>query len=610
MMKFVILNKQRYVKCEVKVMKFNFKNRVRNFKLSTTDSFVPLFEAITNSIQAIEERGYFNNQFIKIKIERDSYRITDFTSGIFAIEITDNGIGFVEHNYESFITSDSDYKVEIGGKGVGRINWLKAFEMIFVKSVFEENGKKYLRSFQFNIDDEIHNEILEEVSSDVEIATTITLRNLNQEYRPVTEISLKEIANKIIEHFATYFVIGSMPKMEIEDEIDLIDLNEFFEKEKFIKTQSQSITSNNSLFNIRHVFLNASTASKHKIYICAQNRVVCSYDIANIEDLPTVFNLNGQKAIYQCYVSGAFLDKDVNSERTYFSNVIFEDEKDLDRPHFELAINLYELVYNEINLFLKDYLQPMIILRDNQVIDYIDSYCPQYKYLTKYASDELKNISYSVASNKDKLSIELSRLNLKFNPKNHDKINKTLQDATLNAKDKLLNLVVPLCENLHSEFANFVLKRAVAGEILERLLTFDLSLDELIDKYFVPYKEATSDVSNLWIIDENLAYPYQRISLLQDNYFYVYQDDNTKSYIAISFEDPFEIQFNQTNNPVKRLNDNLNKMMINKNYKLNKYLIVSDSFGIIAEGLADEQVILLSYQDLIKYLKLRKNSFQ
>lgn len=107
--------------------------------------------------------------------------------------------------------------------------------MIFVKSVFEENGKKYLRSFQFNIDDEIHNEILEEVSSDVEIATTITLRNLNQEYRPVTEISLKEIANKIIEHFATYFVIGSMPKMEIEDEIDLIDLNEFLKKKNLLK---------------------------------------------------------------------------------------------------------------------------------------------------------------------------------------------------------------------------------------------------------------------------------------------------------------------------------------------------------------------------------------
>lgn len=68
MMKFVILNKQRYIKCEVKVMKFNFKNRVRNFKLATTDSFVPLFEAITNSIQAIEERGYFNHHVLKLKL--------------------------------------------------------------------------------------------------------------------------------------------------------------------------------------------------------------------------------------------------------------------------------------------------------------------------------------------------------------------------------------------------------------------------------------------------------------------------------------------------------------------------------------------------------------
>ena len=78
-------------------MKFNFKNRVRNFKFSSSDVFVPLHEAIMNSIQAIEERGNFNDGQIKIKIERDSYRIAGFTSGIFSIEITDNGIGFVSH---------------------------------------------------------------------------------------------------------------------------------------------------------------------------------------------------------------------------------------------------------------------------------------------------------------------------------------------------------------------------------------------------------------------------------------------------------------------------------------------------------------------------------
>ena len=50
-------------------MKFNFKNRVRNFKLASTDAFVPLYEAITNSIQAIEEKGQNSDDYIKIRID-------------------------------------------------------------------------------------------------------------------------------------------------------------------------------------------------------------------------------------------------------------------------------------------------------------------------------------------------------------------------------------------------------------------------------------------------------------------------------------------------------------------------------------------------------------
>ena len=49
-------------------MKFNFKNRVRNFKFSVNDVFVPLYEAITNSIQAIEEKGNLLDSYINIHI--------------------------------------------------------------------------------------------------------------------------------------------------------------------------------------------------------------------------------------------------------------------------------------------------------------------------------------------------------------------------------------------------------------------------------------------------------------------------------------------------------------------------------------------------------------
>lgn len=608
-MKFVILNKSKDIKVEVLVMKFNFKNRVRNFKLATGDSFVPLFEAIMNSIQAIEERDHhFINSFIKIRIERDSYRIADFTSGIFAIEIIDNGIGFIECNYESFITSDSDYKIERGGKGVGRINWLKAFEMIYVTSIFEENGKKYKRSFQFNIDDEIHNETVKEVDSNTEIETRILLRNLYPEYRPVTEVSLKDIASKIIEHFATYFVIGSMPQIDIEDEIDKINLNHFFEKEKFIKTQSKRISYNNVEFDIRHVFLHATTTSKHKIYICAQNRVVCSYDITNIEDIPNFFAIDGKKAIYQCYVSGEFLDKDVNSERTYFSNVIFENEKDEEFPHFELAINLYELVYSEMRSFLTNYLEPMINLRNNQVFDYIESYCPQYKYLTKYAPDELKNISYHIALNKDKLSMELSRLNLKFNQKNYDRIHKTLQEGSSEAKDKLLKLVGPLSENLHSEFANLILKRAVAGDILERLLKFNLSVEELVKAYFIPGEDTFSNKTNLWLVDEKLAYVYEKLNQDDKSTFYVYENKALKEAIALYFVDPSVIKFTKEDNPIDYLLEHLAKVPVDKSAKITKYVIIGDTFGIVAEGLQNSEVLLLTYQDIVENLKLKKRA--
>lgn len=583
-------------------MKFNFKNRVRNFKLAKTDAFVPLFEAITNSVQALEENHNFEKGYVKIKIERDSYRIMDNHAGIFAIEIVDNGIGFVEHNYDSFCTSDSDYKVEIGGKGVGRINWLKAFENVYVDSVYEEEGHVYHRQFAFNIDDEIHDEILEEVSPNSEIMTKIRLNNLNQEFRPATELSLEAIANKIIEHFATSFVIGALPKMEIADEMKLIDLNDYFEKEKFIETKTTEFTSNGSKFQMRHVFLNATNPTRHKIYICAQNRVVSSYDISNIEDMPSFFNFDNKKAIYQCYVSGAFLDRDVNSERTYFSNVIFEDETDDELPHFELAINLYEIVYNQIKEFLKTYLQPMQVERNNQINEYIQTYFPQYEYLTKYASDDIKNISYNIASNKDKLGSELSRLNQKFNQKNTEMISKTLQDASDDVKEKLFALVMPLCENLRSEFTNFINKRAAAVIVLERLMALNLSQEELVKGFFIPHMDEASDANNLWIIDEHLSYPHELIKSDIEKGVYLYQSVKDDNYIAISFAEPTQIKFDNDDNPVDYLSDILRKTTLPLN-KINKYVIVNDPFSIVSEGLASKDINVVSYFDLINHYK-------
>ena len=586
-------------------MKFNFKNRVRNFKFSVGDIFVPLFEAIMNSMQSIEETKDLQDKYINIKIERDNYRIGDFVSGIFAIEITDNGIGFTEHNYESFCTSDSDYKVEIGGKGVGRINWLKAFELVQVNSTYVENNKTYNRSFDFSIDNEIHNEELKEVDNAI-IQTKIRLIDLKQEFREATEVSLKEIASKIIEHFATYFVIGAMPQISISDDDTYIDLNEFFEKEKFITTKYETLLSNNTTFNLRHVFLNASTNAKHKIYICAQNRVVCSYDITNIKDLPTTFNIDGKKAIYQCYLSGEFLDKDVNSERTYFSNVIFEEKSDDDIPHFELAINLYEVVYNQITIFLHDYVNQIREVRDEEVARYIESNLSQYKYLTKYASDELKNIPYSVATNPDKLANELSKLSQKINIKNNQQVNKTLQDPSMNAKNKLLDLVVPVSENLRSEFANYMLRRKGVIDIFEKIISLNPTTKELINDFFILDGTPTTDNTNLWLIDDRLALGY----LLQKSAtskFLACINEEEKELIAIYFTTTLKKDYTEENHPINIINYEVNNLELEKDYHITKYLLVGQNIGQFEDTKGDVKV--KSYSELIEAAKNKISSF-
>ena len=52
--------------------------------------------------------------------------------------IVDNGVGFDSANFASFETMDSRAKATLGGKGVGRLLWLLAFERARIVSIYEK----------------------------------------------------------------------------------------------------------------------------------------------------------------------------------------------------------------------------------------------------------------------------------------------------------------------------------------------------------------------------------------------------------------------------------------------------------------------------------------
>jgi hypothetical protein len=65
--------------------------------------------------------------------------------------IADNGIGFNNDNIESFYTSDTQYKVRRGDKGLGRFTWLKAFDRAEIESHYEADGKFFTLTFDFTL---------------------------------------------------------------------------------------------------------------------------------------------------------------------------------------------------------------------------------------------------------------------------------------------------------------------------------------------------------------------------------------------------------------------------------------------------------------------------
>src|SRR3954451_15040205 len=95
-------------------------------------------------------------------------------SGITGFNITDNGIGFNEANYDSFETSDSIHKQALGGKGVGRFLWLKAFEGVEIESVYAANEQRMKRRFAFNTKDGIEEK--QHVETTDEARTVVRLR--------------------------------------------------------------------------------------------------------------------------------------------------------------------------------------------------------------------------------------------------------------------------------------------------------------------------------------------------------------------------------------------------------------------------------------------------
>lgn len=183
-------------------------------------------EAVKNAMDAISESGQRGAITIEVKRETlGNFIIEDDLPPIKSITVRDNGVGFNAENYQSFCTPDSLRKQKYGGKGLGRLTCLQAFNRVRVQSVFRDNGSWKERNILFQCEQPELSSELNDAQSTAS-STLVHLENLRPEFEAGSRMTFDSLAEWLGEHFLPSLVerpkwLESLTLVDGKDRIDL-----------------------------------------------------------------------------------------------------------------------------------------------------------------------------------------------------------------------------------------------------------------------------------------------------------------------------------------------------------------------------------------------------
>ena len=527
---YIIYKKENRLELSRMSIETNLTGRLRNTSLPFNHGLLTVFEAVINSIHAIEEAKLKSEiGLIEVEIIRDKSQINldfdknekkkgpDAQANIIGFKIKDNGIGFTEPNMKSFYTLDSDYKSSLGCRGVGRLLWLKAFKKVKIKSFYlNETNILYQRKFSFNSKFGITDEFNTEATEKIDRYTLVHLDGFNEKYREASYKSTKSIANSLFEHCLWYFVrAGGAPKIIIKDEKEIINLEDVYEEHILTSVKSESIDIKDIKFDLIHIKLRAISNQTHKVGFCAANRLVKEEKLTG--KIPGLFGkLSDKKGefIYSCYINSSYLDEHVRSERTEFD--IIEKENDLftqsDLSFDEIRDNIIE----KCKKHLESYLIENKLKGKDRIQKFVSEKAPRYRTIVHRVPEEKLAIDPSI-SDKD-LELLLHKYFAEVEEDlliaGHDIMIPREKENAEDYKIRLHEYLKVAEEVKQSDLASYVTHRKVIIDIFENAIkrseNGDYVHEEIIHDLIIPMRKDSSEIMfdsyNLWLIDERLAF--------------------------------------------------------------------------------------------------------
>ena len=511
--------------------KENLLGRLSNFPLSVEKPLLPIFEAIANALHAIEDSKRKDGR-ITIQVHRSPPVVIPMaddlkpTEPVCGFTIEDNGIGFTQANFTSFCTADSTFKKARGGKGVGRLSWLKVFEKAEIESRFKDGKTVHRRTFSFALaDNPIATHEITSASSNAASGTIIRLVGIRPEYKKHCPKQFDTIARKIIEHFLTLFILPQCPTIQLidADEGENQSLNTFFEKEIGRFSTIDKIKVNGFDFRLQHFKMpTRSNRPEHQLHFCARDRSVETKDVSGfVSNLDGPLHGEDEKAFcYAGYLSGKLFDDDVNQERTAIT--MFHQKSLFDDEDSEAIIEeLLEQVAKKAQTFLDPFLLPIKTKKLERIAEYIQKR-PRFRPLTKLRADWLDEIRADVSD--DDLDIELYKLMHRLEievRKDGTRLRSEQAQFTSESieqrKKKFDKFLDESNQVGFSKLADYVVHRRAVIEFLADCMKLNedgrYKKEEVVHDVIFPMRTTSNmipdpDQSNLWMIDERLAYHY------------------------------------------------------------------------------------------------------
>lgn len=502
-------------------MDCNLEGRLKKCHLAPKKGLWPLFEAIVNSLHAIEDRKVDGR--VAIHIVRDDFPgqipEADAQRLIKDFVITDNGIGFTAENYASFGTSDSTYKLNRGGKGIGRLLWLVAFDSVVIESIYASDKELWQRKFEFQVSHNGPKEISHAKIETGDVGTTVRLVGFKPEYRDAVGADIKTISAAVLEHCLQYFLYDGCPTITVSDDDspEKVVVNDFYSETigKSRTTKAFAIGTQN--FRIDHLRSNGHGPQEHSMHFCAHKRSVVRKRLG--KEIPNLGSKlageNGDGIVYTGYLSGEFLDQTVNPERTGFR---FPEEDDtLFKENLtEDAVSkaAVEQVEKELEPFLSKSREDL----QARVTRVITEEMPEARALLRSVNTLVRTLSPTADDralrrriNEAGFAHEIEvRESVSDLMENLGKENPNIEKAKAAAE----TILADVTETSRGKLAGYVAFRKAVLQIYEKQIgvqsTGKFSREDAVHDIIFPRRSTSEDKAfddhNLWIVDDRLAF--------------------------------------------------------------------------------------------------------